>query len=80
MPQNIDCRNFRNWTDFWFTASNGDIPPGVGEICHFDLENHNDHWTLNQNFTCGGGNFRVVMCKKAFDLFVMVSITVGTSI
>ena len=73
MPQKIDCRDFRNWTDYWFTESVGDIPPGVGEICHFDLENHDDHWTLNQNFTCGGGNFRVVMCKKAFDLFVMVS-------
>ena len=75
MSQKVDCRDFRNWTDYWVKEYPEEISSVAGKICHFDLENHDDRWTLNQNFTCGGGNFRVVMCQKAFDLFVWVSVT-----
>ena len=48
MSQKVDCRDFRNWTDYWVKEYPEEISSVAGEICHFDLENHDDRWTLNK--------------------------------
>ena len=47
MPQKIDCRNFRNWSDSSVKEYPEEISSAAGEICHFDLENHDDILTCN---------------------------------
>ena len=71
MPQKVDCRNFRNWTDYWYEAYPKEISSVAGEICHFDLVNHDDRWTLNRVSVQGvkslGGHF-ACLCRE-FDFY-----------
>lgn len=67
--QHVNCSHEtyeinRRWAAVWDQETEAE----AGKICKFDLTNHQEPWTLNENFSCGTSSTRVVMCSKAFDL------------
>ena len=70
--QHVNCETLeinREWQLIWETKTK---MAEAGIICKFDLTNNLQPWTLNENFTCGTSNTRVVMCRKGLDLIQMV--------
>ena len=75
--QNVTCKYHKDWTNPDVTDWDQTDLAEVGEICLFNVENPNPnhlnpkHWIL-PNFNCGPDTTRIVMCQKAFDLFIKV--------
>ena len=70
--QKVTCKYHKDWTNPDVTDWDQTDLAEVGEICLFNVENPNpNHWIL-PNFNCGPDTARIVMCQKAFDLFIKV--------
>ena len=75
--QEVTCKYHKDWTNPDVTDWDQTDLAEVGEICLFNVENPNpnhlnpNHWIL-PNFNCGPDTTRIVMCQKAFDLFIKV--------
>ena len=70
--QQVTCKYHEDWTNPDVTDWDQTDLAEVGEICLFNVENPNpNHWIL-PNFSCGSDTTRIVMCQKAFDLFIKV--------
>ena len=70
--QEVTCKYHKDWTNPDVTDWDQTDLAEVGEICLFNVENPNpNHWIL-PNFNCGSDTTRIVMCQKAFDLFIKV--------
>ena len=78
--QQVNCKYHKDWTNPDVTDWDQTDLAEVGEICLFNVENSNPnpnpnqekHWILQKDFTCGSDTTRIVMCQKAFDLFIKV--------
>ena len=70
--QEVTCKYHKDWTNPDVTDWDQTDLAEVGEICLFNVENPNpNHWIF-PNFNCGSDTTRIVMCQKAFDLFIKV--------
>ena len=65
----ISCEHFLPWSSVDWQ----DHHEEAGEICQFNVESISPEelWIMS-NFSCGSNSRRIVMCEKAFDLFVKV--------
>ena len=65
----ISCEHFLPWSSVDWQ----DHHQEAGEICQFNVESISPQelWIMS-NFSCGSNSRRIVMCEKAFDLFVKV--------
>ena len=76
--QQVTCKYHKDWTNPDVTDWDQTDLAEVGEICLFNVENPNphhwnpNHWILPKDFNCGSDTTRIVMCQKAFDLFIKV--------
>ena len=71
--QEVTCKYHKDWTNPDVTDWDQTNLAEVGEICLFNVENPNpNHWILPKDFNCGSDTTRIVMCQKAFDLFIKV--------
>jgi len=73
----INCENFKPWRedlDDWHE----DVLEEMGEICQFNVTqvSPQELWIMN-NFSCGASSRRIVMCEKAFDLFIKAGEMLG---
>ena len=68
----IKCEHFEAWREVdW----QDDVHDEAGEICQFNVDSirPQELWIMS-NFSCGSSSRRIVMCEKAFDLFIKVCI------
>ena len=65
----ISCEHFLPWSDVDWQ----DHHQEAGEICQFNVDSISPQelWIMS-NFSCGSNSRRIVMCEKAFDLFIRV--------
>ena len=65
----IKCEHFLPWSEVDWQ----DHHQEAGEICQFNVDSISPQelWIMS-NFSCGSNSRRIVMCEKAFDLFVKV--------
>jgi hypothetical protein len=65
----ISCEHFLPWSEVDWQ----DRRHEAGEICQFNVDSISPQelWIMS-NFSCGSNSRRIVMCEKAFDLFVKV--------
>ena len=65
----ITCEHFLPWSSVDWQ----DHHQEAGEICQFNVDSISPQelWIMS-NFSCGSSSRRIVMCEKAFDLFIKV--------
>ena len=65
----ISCEHFLPWSEVDWQ----DHHQEAGEICQFNVDSISPQelWIMS-NFSCGSSSRRIVMCEKAFDLFIKV--------
>ena len=65
----ITCEHFLPWSEVDWQDNHHE----AGEICQFNVDSISPQelWIMS-NFSCGSSSRRIVMCEKAFDLFIKV--------